>query len=67
MSNQKFTESELENAVIELFCHEDYQYINGKNLQTEEILLLGDLREFISARYYSENLSEIELQKIINK
>lgn len=67
MKNKKFTESELENAVIELFRREDYQYINGKNLQTNEILLLDDLREFILTRYSSENLSEIELQKIINK
>lgn len=67
MKNKKFTESELENAVIELFRREDYQYIDGKNLQTDEILLLDDLREFILTRYSSENLSEIELQKIINK
>lgn len=67
MRNKKFTESELENAVIELFRHEDYQYINGKNLQTNDILLLDDLREFILTRYSSENLSEIEVQKIINK
>ncbi len=67
MRNKKFTESELENAVIELFLREDYKHVDGKNLQTNDILLLDDLREFILTRYSSENLSEIEVQKIINK
>ena len=67
MTNKKFTETELENAVVELFTVEGYQHIDGKNLQGNQVLLLDDLRNFILNRYSTENLTEIELQKIINK
>lgn len=65
----KFTEDELEKAIIELFEQEEYTYVHGDNIYRdyEDILLLDDLRAFISARYASANLSEVEMQKIINQ
>lgn len=65
----KFTEDELEKAIIELFEQEEYTYVHGDNIHRdyEDILLLDDLRAFISARYASANLSEVEMQKIINQ
>lgn len=69
MNNGKFDEAELERAVIELFEREGYEHLSGEEIQRtpDEILLLDDLREFISTRYADENLSATELQKIINK
>ena len=68
MSSKKFNESELEGAVIELFRKEGYTHIDGKIFQNvTEVLLLDDLRQFILNRYVAENLTEVELQKIINK
>ena len=65
----KFTEAELEQAIIELFTAQGYTYVHGENIhrQYEDILLLDDLRSFLTARYAAENLSDVEIQKIINK
>lgn len=65
----KFTEEELEKAIIALFEQQDYTYVNGEDIHRkyEDILLLDDLRNFISERYKSENLTENELEKIINR
>lgn len=65
----KFIEAELEQAIIELFTVQGYTYVHGGNIhrQYEDILLLDDLRSFLTARYATENLSDVEIQKIINK
>ena len=65
----KFTEAEVEQAIIELFTVQGYTYVHGGNIhrQYEDILLLDDLRSFLTARYATENLSDVEIQKIINK
>ena len=65
----KFTEDELEHAIIELFEKQEYTYAPGESIhrQYEDILLLDDLRSFLSARYAKSGLSEVEMQKIINK
>lgn len=65
----KFTEAELEQAIIELFTAQGYTYVHGENIhrQYEDILLLDDLRSFLTARYAAESLSDVEIQKIINK
>lgn len=65
----KFTEAELEQAIIELFTVQGYTYVHGENIhrQYEDILLLDDLRSFLTVRYDAENFSDVEIQKIINK
>jgi type I restriction enzyme R subunit len=46
MSNSKFTESELENAIIELFQQEGYTHIYGDSIHRkyDEILLEDDIK-----------------------
>lgn len=65
----KFTEAELEKAIIEIFEQQGYDYVQGKNINRkyDDILLLDDLRAYISACYASESISDMEMQKIINK
>ena len=65
----KFTESELEEAIIELFRQENYAYANGESIhrQCEDILLTDDLRAYLSDRYRSAGLFDEEMKKIINK
>lgn len=65
----KFTEAELEQAIIELFTAQGYTYVHGGSIhrQYEDILLLDDIRSFLTDRYAAENLSDVEIQKIINK
>lgn len=64
-----FTEAQLEAAIIELFEQQGYTHVHGENIHRtyEDILLLDDLRAFLRDRYASENLSEVEIRKIINQ
>ena len=65
----KFTEAELEEAIIDLFRQENYAYVNGESIhrQYEDILLTDDLWAYLSDRYQSAGLSDAEMKKIINK
>ena len=65
----KFTEAQLEQAIIELFTLQGYTYVRGDDIHRkyEDILLEDDLRSFLSKKYRKSGLSEIETQKIINK
>ncbi|MDY5148001.1 type I restriction endonuclease [Actinotignum sanguinis] len=65
----RFTESELESAIIELFCEHGYQHVDGEQLHRrfDEVLLRDDLEAFLLARYRDQQFSETELQKIINR
>lgn len=65
----KFTEAQLEDAIIALFEEQDYTYVHGESIhrQYEDILLLDDLRKFMQDRYAKDSLSETEMQKIINQ
>lgn len=63
----KFTEAELEYAIIELFKRQGYTYVCGEEMHRkyEDILLLDDLRSYLTSHY--NDLSDTEIQKIINK
>ena len=65
----KFTESELEKAIIELCEQQGYSYVCGEDMHRryEDILLLDDLRAYLNFRYQKDNLSDTEIKKIINK
>ena len=63
----KFTEAELEKAIIELCEQQKYTYVCGEDIHRkyEDILLLDDLRSYLTSRY--NGLSDTEMKKIINK
>ena len=65
----KFTESELEAAIIELFKNEDYTYQNGKYMHREydEILLKDELRSFLANRYAKNHVTENEIETCISR
>ncbi len=65
----KFTEAELEAAIIEIFEQQGYNYVPGKNIHRkyDDILLVDDLKEYIIDRYASESLSDSEMKKIVNQ
>lgn len=64
----KFTENELEQAIIELFEQQGYTYVPGESIHRryEDILLTDDMRSYLVSRY-NNDLSDVEIQKIINK
>lgn len=65
----KFTESELENAIIELFKNEGYSYQNGDLMHRtyDEILLTGELRSFLASRYAKDGITDAELDTCISR
>lgn len=63
----KFTEEQLEQAIIELFQLQGYTYVHGENIhrQYDDILLEDDLYSYLLSQY--KDLSDVELKKIIQK
>lgn len=65
----KFTEEQLEKAIIQLFEEQEYDYLSGEEIHRryEDIILEDDLKEFILRKYSSHNLTNFELKTILNK
>lgn len=63
----KFKENDLEKAIIDLFKQEDYQYVNGKEIERDrsEVILKNDLIEFLQIKYLTAYLTESELERIV--
>lgn len=63
----KFTEAKLEEAFIELLGNEEYPHYLGNVLQRkpEEVLIEGDLLQFLLSRYQKEGLTPTEAQSIL--
>ena len=64
----KFTEQELEDAIIELLQKECYTHVHGQTIHRryDEVLLEDDISSYLQTRYNSENLTANEIIKIIN-
>lgn len=65
----KFTEDDLEHAIIELFEEQDYTYVNGETMHRrfEDVLIEEDLKGYIRQRYADYQLSENEIQVLVNE
>jgi len=61
-----FTEEVLENAIIDLFKNQGYEYSFGPEIhrKTRDILYLDDLKNYLT-RKYKNTLTENEIQKVI--
>jgi len=64
-----FTEADLENAIINLFKEQGYDYISGENMHRKftDIILEDDLKAFLLSKYKNENLTDTEVKTIISK
>lgn len=65
----KFTEESLEQAVIELFETENYQWQNGINVHKEinDVLLRRDIKTFLLNRYSDDHITSNEIDGIIRQ
>jgi len=63
----KFTEAQLENAIIELLGQEGIPHLIGEQIDRslDEVLIKEDLREFLNQRYKKEELTPEEIDRII--
>lgn len=65
----KFTEAELESAIIELFEQQEYTYLNGETMhrQLKDILLEDVLTAFLSNRYKAEGITPNEVKRAVSQ
>lgn len=64
-----FAESDLEQAIIELFQQMGYTYVCGHSLHrvSEDILIEKDIENFLRNQYASASLTESEIKRCISK
>ncbi|MCX2837265.1 HsdR family type I site-specific deoxyribonuclease [Salinimicrobium sp. MT39] len=65
----KFTEEKLEQAIITHLEEEMYTYVSGKTILREEseVLLKGDLSEFLFSQYRDYGITQNEVESVIRK
>ncbi len=65
----QFNEAQLEQAFVELFKNEGYDYVYGENItrDTRDVILYDDLRHFLQERYKAEGITEDEINRAIAK
>jgi len=65
----KFTEAQLEQAIIDLLKEEGHEHVYGKSIQRDlsDVLLKEDLKRFLIERYKTENLTSMEADLIIRQ
>lgn len=66
---KKFTESQLEQAFIELLYKEAITHVSGPNINRglDEVLIKDDLQNFLEERYKDDKITNPEIQSIIRK
>ena len=62
-----FSEAVLEQAIIDKFIAEGYEYVSGDNLHREltDVLIEEDLSAFLAAKYASHGITKSEIDSII--
>jgi len=65
----KFTEAQLEAAIIELLGEQGYPYVSGESLirSKDQVLIKDDLRQYLSTKYKADNITESEVDSIIKQ
>ncbi len=65
----KFTEAQLEAAIIELLGEQGYPYTSGTELarDPEQVIIEGDLRGYLASRYAQDDITSNEIDTIIKQ
>ena len=68
-STLKFTEAQLESAIIELLEAEGYPHVLGETIerQPQEVLIKADLRAFLAKQYAADDITPQEIEAVINQ
>lgn len=69
MTTQKFTEAKLEEAIIGLLGDQGYPYTPGTEIVREpsDVLIRGDLRDYLAKRYAADNITPGEIDSILRQ
>ena len=64
-----FNEHSLEMVIMELFERQGYSYVNGETIHKElsEVLLRDDLRIYLMDRYSKEQITPLEVERVLAK
>ncbi|WP_150303334.1 type I restriction endonuclease subunit R [Pseudomonas saliphila] len=65
-----FNEAKLEQAIIELLAQQGYPHFTGDSIQrtsNSEVLIKGDLRQFLAAQYAGDNITAAEIESVIQQ
>ena len=64
-----FNESQLEQAFVELFNKEGYDYVHGESIlrDTRDVILYDDLRLYLRKKYKTDHITEDEINRAIAK
>ena len=65
----KFTEAQLESAIIELLGAEGYPHVLGEAIerQSQEVLIKADLRTFLAKQYAADHITPQEIEAVIKQ
>lgn len=65
----KFTEAQLESAIIELLAAEGYPHVVGTAIEREpqDVLIKADLRDFLATQYAADNITAQEIESVIHQ
>lgn len=65
----KFTEAQLEAAIIELLGEQGFPYVPGCDIERDksEVLIKTDLRQFLFEKYAEDNITSGEIDSIIKQ
>jgi len=64
-----FTEEKLELAILELLGKEGFPHVHGRTIDRadSDVLIRGDLREYLSSRYAADGINEGEIDQIFRR
>ena len=65
----KFTEAQLEAAIIELLGVEGYPHVLGEAIErhSQEVLIKADLRDFLAKQYAADHITPQEIEAVIKQ
>jgi type I restriction enzyme R subunit len=65
----KFTEAQLEAAIIELLGEQGFPYVQGSDIERDksDVLIKADLRQFLFEKYTEDNITRGEIDSIIKQ
>jgi type I restriction enzyme R subunit len=65
----KFTEAQLEAAIVQLLEAEGYPHVPGASIerQPQEVLIKADLRAFLSRQYAADGITSAEIEAVIRQ
>lgn len=64
-----FNEAQLEQAFVELFKAESYDYVHGENINrdTRDVILYEDMRAFLREHHKEQSITEDEINRAVAK